>query len=454
MEKQIYFSKTGKISRVISLLLCFIIVFSFAGNTIVAKAIVAYDPAEAAIWAALKLWQSVPSDQNVVAQVLAKIIDAISDRAGQGILRYQNLSKMLSGLSSNATFKLTAEDWDSIRQVIFEDVFLKSALNLSHIQSKDEILIGANQSQMYVPTPEAMQDMLSISDLQILYTGFVSDTLLEIQETNSLLDKIRIFMGTSQIELKNALSNGFSNVVTRVTEEVQSLTYRLDDVKMAIQNTRTELVNSLQELKESVTYRIDNVLTAVNKTTTAINDFKSAIAYRIDAVKTAVTNLPTNLFNAFSNDLAKIKTSLTGLQEKLDALILDFPALNQTLDSIHEKIPKYEEWQILFNKQIFDEELGLDFAQDQLGSNSDEGKKKIPVVIGHGKDLLSKYSTAFLAVGSMLTKFLELPVIGDLVQFGLALGVFALVVNLANQLLTAEDKSGAKARPKRVAKGG
>ena len=54
--------------------------------------------------------------------------------------------------------------------------------------------------------------------------------------------------------------------------------------------------------------------------------------------------------------------------------------------------------------------------------------------------------TAILAVGAVVSKFIDLPIAGDLVKFGLALGVFALIVNLGNSLTKEDDAKDKKVK--------
>lgn len=74
--------------------------------------------------------------------------------------------------------------------------------------------------------------------------------------------------------------------------------------------------------------------------------------------------------------------------------------------------------------------------------------------IGRGKDLLVRYNYPFLAVSAILTKFLGIRYIDDLVVFSLSLGIFALIVNIGNTLLSKSGDNSARGKKTNYSKGG
>lgn len=107
-----------------------------------------------------------------------------------------------------------------------------------------------------------------------------------------------------------------------------------------------------------------------------------------------------------------------------------------------------------FNSSVGIFSGSMDSAQaeeDALEEETDEGKQKIPLIIGKSKDLLSRYDSAFFLVGAVLTSFLNIEFINNIVTFSLALGIFALIANLANTFVS---KNGNSAKGKSAAKRG
>ena len=216
-----------------------------------------------------------------------------------------------------------------------------------------------------------------------------------------------------------------------------------------------KVVQEVFNLRESLTYRLDNINNFLSENmasvSTVLHNINQNFLNKIAGISQQIKNLSDSLIYRVNNIMLDIdalpQTMANAIKEK-------FPALQQTLDQILEKIHAYEEIEITEKQPVFDEALGdLGLAEDQLVNKTDDGKKYVPVYIGRAKDLLVNYMPALLAVGAMLSLFLNLPIIGDLVQFSLALGIFALIVNLANTSISKSNDNSVKGK-KSVAKGG
>lgn len=78
--------------------------------------------------------------------------------------------------------------------------------------------------------------------------------------------------------------------------------------------------------------------------------------------------------------------------------------------------------------------------EDQLLQDTAQGREDIVQYITQAIAELSAYATAFVALNAIVDGFFYLPIIGPLIIISLSLGIFALIVNLA-QTATRSDKS-------------
>lgn len=69
--------------------------------------------------------------------------------------------------------------------------------------------------------------------------------------------------------------------------------------------------------------------------------------------------------------------------------------------------------------------------EEQLLQDTAQGRENIVQYITQAISELSAYATAFIALNAIVDGFFYLPIIGPLVVISLALGIFALIVNLA-----------------------
>lgn len=78
--------------------------------------------------------------------------------------------------------------------------------------------------------------------------------------------------------------------------------------------------------------------------------------------------------------------------------------------------------------------------EDQLLQDTAQGRENIVQYVTQAIAELSAYATAFVALNAIVDGFFYLPIIGPLIIISLSLGIFALIVNLA-QTSTRSDKA-------------
>lgn len=69
--------------------------------------------------------------------------------------------------------------------------------------------------------------------------------------------------------------------------------------------------------------------------------------------------------------------------------------------------------------------------EDKLIQDTAEGRENIVTYISQAISELTAYATAFVALNAIIDEFFYLPIIGPLIVISLAMGIFAMVVNLS-----------------------
>lgn len=76
-------------------------------------------------------------------------------------------------------------------------------------------------------------------------------------------------------------------------------------------------------------------------------------------------------------------------------------------------------------------------------------------MLGDALDLVSRYRIAFLAVGAFVSNvFVSIGFVGDIIVFGLALGLFGTLVNLVSEQIKSGSNGSIKKSTKKIKKGG
>lgn len=163
------------------------------------NAYVAYDPASAAVWAFLNASGFFTDTAEAGAQVIAAIINTIDEYVVDGITSFAQFSSLIDGVQGNERVALSELYRAVLATCIYNNPVVRSKLKHNSVDltdtslTQDEIPIIAAGVQMYVPTEAAMQDLMTITQMQVLYEGFMDQQVELSKETNTILNKIRIF---------------------------------------------------------------------------------------------------------------------------------------------------------------------------------------------------------------------------------------------------------------------
>lgn len=308
---------TPLLKRVFIIVLCFVLFSCIFYKPITVKAYVAYDPATAALYAAFKLWGLIPQGQNPIADILAKIVQSVGERAAGGAVKYQSLFKLLSSLTGNGLFSLSADDIDSLRTIIYEDVFLRTSFGFANVQSKDEILTGATSGvQMYVPTEDAMWDMDSITEMQILYTGFMNDTVEELESANETLYKIRVFLG----QMHNELYDKIAGLGTTLRSINTNISDRLQDVRSELYHINSNLDTRLSDMRTELYHINSNLTDRLTTLHESFRNLKDHMDTRLLDIRSMQTTINQNLTDRLSDMRSMMTTINTNLTDRLSKL--------------------------------------------------------------------------------------------------------------------------------------
>lgn len=435
MEKQIYFSKISKISRVITLLLCFILLFVTVAKPITAKAVVAESIAIGVGGIA-----GVSVSWPIVVVVLAVI--AVGGLVGGSLSKTVDTAK--NWYNSSEAVRKWADTAGADVANGSTTVYIPPDVSRYFNNQNDEDQ-PVNMSSLYIPTSFLLLDSLTRTDLLgVDIGGLLTEGNDLTVETNSILNNIRTFFGSFDLNIKSIISsttaslkssirvlsnnmmNRLETVNTTIKSMTESLAYRVENITESVVSVRT----AIGSLKESLAYRIESVTSSVNTVKLSINNLKESLAYRIENISEVIVNTRANINN--------VKTAIVNLPSEIATAISSF------FTSLELKIESLT--------GVISPNPSFDPGQDT--ETGKEGINRIPALIGRSKDLLSKYSVAFLAVGATVTKFIDLPVVGDLVEFGFALGIFALVVNLGNTLVSKHNDNSVKGKKNTAVKGG
>lgn len=324
---------------------------------------------------------------------------------------------------------------------------------------EEEIPFVEHDVPLYVPNEVYLQNALTIEQAQVLYKGFETGMAALSADLSYQFQLLNISLG-HRMQLLREYIHDMNDY----------LGWKIEDVGQILKNTRSQLSTDITDLRESLASKIAHLDQVVVNFRTQVNDSIEHLEQVVVNFRIQVNDSIVLLKNTFNSRLVELKTSVEALPKQLGNVISDqfdslqlsiehltetFPALQQRLDQILEKIPVYEDIEIIKKPVIFEDSmLQAGLVEDSLINNTNDGKDNTIVIIGQGKDLITKYRSAFLAIGFVLTKFLSVPVIGDLVLFGFALGIFALLVNLGNTIVSKSSGSSAKSNYNIKLKGG
>lgn len=341
---------------------------------------------------------------------------------------YSNIDEIVAKADSiynSASSSL--RNWaDDVAQQIIDgtSVFKISTVAKNEINKRvesDNKKLPDNLPYLIVPPSFRSIDALSQEDVLIgEISGIVENIQEGVTDTNSILNRIQTYIYNSNEQLRKWQVKLNSNITNRLLTIRQTIA----NMKNALHTTLLRINTSIADLQNSLKTTLLNIEGSINTIQTS-----------------------------FKTTLLRINTSITDTRIALRSEF--FPPIKEGIISLGDKIVNLQTLlETKLQALIANSSTTADPGQIPSFEGGDDGQQKIPYVIDNGKDIFSKYSNTFLAISAILTAFIELPVVGDLVQFGLALGVFALVVNLANQLISADDKNSAKSRKTRSLKGG
>ena len=400
---------TPLLKRVFIIVLCFVLFSCIFIKPITAKAYVAYDPATAGLYAAFKLWDLIPQGQNPIVDVLAKIVEAVGERAAGGAVKFQSLFKLLSSLTGNGVFKLSADDIDSLRTIIYEDVFLRTTLGFANVQSKDEILTGATSGvQMYVPTEDAMWDMDSITEMQILYTGFMNDTVEELESVNETLYKIRVFLGQMHNELYDkiaGLGTILRSINTNISDRLSDMRTELYHINSNLTDRLTTLHESFRNLKEHMDTRLLDIRSMQTTINQNLTDRLSDMRKMMTTINTTLTDRLSKLHDSLRVLKADVISKLDDIYEMQTLYLGDVAGQLSIIDSslvdvVAAKLADLHTTVEGLNT-IFDDWL-IEFGQLQASLNT-EVLEKLTTIHSSITNLKEHMDTRLLDIRSMQT---------------------------------------------------
>lgn len=400
--------------KIISISLCFVLLLSLFIMPLRANAFVAYDPYSAA--AAILFGSGLVSDSSeVLADILTDMTVGIrtffSDTIGEAVAD-----------SANGLLMTLPEDvylW--VRAYIFDDPFARS--NLKHkdvdLQSDaltlEQIPIVDSGTQLYLPTEQALQNLLSITQEQVLYQGFETSSALEsIDQSLIAGNQITFQIQEKLMQLTAYLRSAFSIL----GQGIDNLTYKIDELRLTTLTQVSTLTAKVEELRL-------NCKSQIYALTEKVEQLRNNFLEQISSLTAKVEQFRLNVYSL----LVQICTNIDSLVKVIQQ------GLNVTFNP-----PEH----LQIQQQL---QLQIQGFVDDFYNDSEEGRKHIVVIIGRAKDILSKYSNAFLAISAVLSKFLNLPILNELVMLSLALGIFALIVNLFSSIVSAHN-SAEKAKAK------
>lgn len=197
-------------------------------------------------------------------------------------------------------------------------------------------------------------------------------------------------------------------------------------VKSEVYWLREYLVGRLDTMYNFLVNRMDRGLELSH----AIN--QNLMRYT-NMINSSITNLRTSLVTYQSGIHTYTFTMKNTLSKLSDQLAVSVPGI----------VPSFAP--AIDNAQLW---------QEVVGNQNDDGKKSIPIWLDLGNDVLTDYATPVLASTSVLSKFFAIPLISDLVHFSLALGIFALLVNLGNTIVSKNGENTVKGKRAKTLKGG
>jgi len=262
------------------------------------------------------------------------------------------------------------------------------------------------------------------------------------------------------------LNNNMMNRLDKISEDFgdlrSSLTYRLDYLTDIFTNKLNDSISILNAINSNINTRFDNLSSKVASQT-------ESLTWRLDSLKTAISTLGTKI-DTIPGSIDVIGTNIENrIKENKDLIGLGFDKIDSAIDDFGMLLKS----QISENKDVISAKLDIligsetgaitsvdsfatvtdqvAVAENALKDSTGSGKDGMYISLNNGEDALTKFANVFLALAAILNLFFNIPIIKDLLDFGLALGIFALFVNLGNTI----SRSGSSAvKAKKIGKGG
>lgn len=160
------------------------------------------------------------------------------------------------------------------------------------------------------------------------------------------------------------------------------------------------------------------------------------VQYNGLSVNFSMSNLDyDNLQNGMLSDtINSVKEDIGDLQNSIDSV-------QDSVNDVENKIDNAVNGEAEAEKSPVDDNVnGLIGEEDKLINDTQQGRENIVTYISQAIAELTAYATAFVALNAIIDGFFYLPILGPLIIISLSMGIFAMVVNLA-QSASRSDKA-------------
>ena len=370
------YSPTPLLKRVFFVFLALLLLFGCFAQPLRADAYATFDPMSAALWAVLQASDFFSTSAEAAAQILADLIGGISEGVAEEIGPYMALYKVLSRASYGGRISLTDEERAALAHLIFNSPAVRYLLKHKSIDlsddtlTQDQVPIISAGVQMYVPTEAAMNNIMSITQAQVLYEGFVAIQIQTTQSTNQLLEKINTSIKSLKTTLlainksigtmKNSLKTTLLAMKSSMDEKLVSLKTTLLAFKSSVEDSLLLVRTNLNSINKSVLDAKSELVTALTSLDDSVVSWGASLKTTLLAFKSTVEDslsLMRTVLNSINKSILDTKAVLQEFvqafpQDFSDAIADQFPAIEEKLDAIIEKIPVYEDVIVVQKPQI------------------------------------------------------------------------------------------------------
>lgn len=408
--------KNHKFYSLSVLVLCFFLLFSLTTRPMTVDAAVVTTIVIGGITYALSSAE--------VATIIAILIAGGAAISGELVQIAEDIWAGLKEIS-----KTFIVDGTSARKLVLRPDVREDINNNANKDGK-EYKIPVSGAELFLPDNSAWQHAENITDEQILTTGFdVESSLDSIDESIIAGNQISFQILNQLMSFTSVFREAISNTITNAYEAIFNKTAQFRD------NFLEQVTNTGRNLEAFRTKCYEQLANV----TDYIGNFRETVVSQFGTFLSKLEQTRTNLVSGFNN-----------LLNKLEQIRLNIYNLPNIGTNIYNKLVELVDY---FTNFATDDEKLVE-AEKGLANIIDDYQAQLVLIMNNSRDILSKYSNAFLAVGSVLVSFASLPVFSDLIAFSIALGCFALFVNLANMAISSSHSNSAKGKAYKSAKGG